>query len=344
MTDPVIPVDDLSFGSLYMELAATESPGTREQWIHVLPSGTFFGKDRRGPWKLTNAAAVIKASQRYAGSNQIPIDYEHQIIKAEKNGLPAPAAGWIDGLEARANGIWGHVVWTARAAAYIANREYRYFSPVFNHARDGSVTQIVFGAITNTPAISELVAVARSEVTNMKDMQPLPLPENFLSNIRTLLGLPETSTPEEILAAVKALTTTAMAANAADPDPTRFVPIGVLEDTVKEVNRLNKGIARTDAIAHVEHQIQAGNLPPALKSWGVALCSVNKTAFDAFVERTGGVFNALFEPQLGGRMYRAAASANHSSLDDNQRTVCQRMGLSEEDFLKARNFNAMGEY
>lgn len=73
------------------------------------------------------------------------IDYEHQTDHTSENGQPAPAAGWIRELDVRGGALWGRVEWTAKAAASIAAREYRYISPTFRHtpapANDlGSIT------------------------------------------------------------------------------------------------------------------------------------------------------------------------------------------------------------
>ena len=57
------------------------------------------------------------------------VDYEHQTEKDTE----APAAGWIRELFSRGEeGLWAKVEWTERARQYLANREYRYYSPVFS--------------------------------------------------------------------------------------------------------------------------------------------------------------------------------------------------------------------
>ncbi len=302
----------------------------------MLPSGNFASRDGRGPYRVENAAAVIEASRRYAGSRQIPIDYEHQTMKAANNGQPAPAAGWIDALQARTDGIWGRVNWTKRAAEFLARREYRYFSPTFLHAPDGTIASIINGALTNTPALPQLLALARAETSTMDPNTPTNPPETLLSGLRTLLRLSDTADEAAILAAIRDLI--AASAQSASVDPGQFVPIGVLEATVAEVNRLNQGVSLQIATTHVEHQIRAGNLPPALKAWGVQLCSVNKVAFDAFVERTKGGFNTLIEGQFGARAAMPAGGAS-SRLTDDERAVCSRMAITEDEFLKARAFN-----
>ena len=96
---------------------------------------------------MTDAGAVVNATRAAAGNTDLVIDFEHQTQHAKENGRPAPAAGWIRGLQAR-------VEWTARAAAMLKAREYRYLSPVFFHTRNGIVTRMEGAALTNYPALA----------------------------------------------------------------------------------------------------------------------------------------------------------------------------------------------
>ena len=88
------------------------------------------------------------------------IDYEHQTEGgqfASPSGL-APAAGWIKKLINRGKeGLWAVVEWTEMAKKHIANKEYRYFSPVFYQSKeDGSVVELLRLALTNAPRFNGL--------------------------------------------------------------------------------------------------------------------------------------------------------------------------------------------
>ena len=60
---------------------------------------------------------------------------------------------WIRELQARAGALWARVEWTARAAAMLKGREYRYLSPAFIHKPDGTVLRIEGAGLTNAPAL-----------------------------------------------------------------------------------------------------------------------------------------------------------------------------------------------
>ena len=96
---------------------------------------------------------LIKNSLDRRGIDMV-IDYEHQTLKD----IQAPAAGWVKKLEARGKqGLWALVDWTKKAKNYLANREYRYFSPVFSvRKKDHKIVEIKNIALTNAPRLNSL--------------------------------------------------------------------------------------------------------------------------------------------------------------------------------------------
>lgn len=291
------------------------------QWVHLIPAGTFKGRDGRGPYTVGDADQVVEETIALAGKRQIAIDYEHQIDFASKNGQPAPAAGWIAALEVRQDGIWGLVKWTATERQYLDQREYRYLSPVFHHTRAGEVKRLLRAALTNNPNLDQLAALATSE-TQM---------DNPLAELIEFAGLPEDADWPAVIAK---LTELKASAHGAVPDPAQYVPIAEFEHAVGEVNRLNQGVSETRAKHHVEAQIQGGRMPPFLRDWGVSLCTVNMPAFDAFVDRTGGTVRQLFEPS--GATAAPPDTKNPSGLTAQEREFCVNMVLSEAELLKSR--------
>lgn len=190
-----------------MELPAG---ATAPEWVQLLPYGTVSGRDGRGPYTLrdaAHAARVIAATTAYQRGADLPIDYDHQLLFVQQNGQPALASGWIKELAARADGLWGRVEWTAAAAARISGREYRYLSPVFRHAPDGTVSRIVAAALTNTPNL-ELTALASSALFHDNDED---LMNEELKKLLAALGLAETTTMEQLVAHCQGLKATVSA-------------------------------------------------------------------------------------------------------------------------------------
>lgn len=97
-----------------------------------------------------------QAEYEKRGRADMPVDYNHAMnLPAFMMADPAQAgaaAGWFQ-LAMRTDGCWAeNVRWTPRAMKMLADREYRFFSPTFEHATDGEVMNIVNCALTNMPA------------------------------------------------------------------------------------------------------------------------------------------------------------------------------------------------
>jgi phage I-like protein len=317
----------------------SEQVGHHTAWVHLVPAGTFSGIDGRGPYKLTNADAVIAATREKAGRRKMVIDYEHQSINSQANGRPAPAAGWIVGMEARADGIWGLVEWTETAAAHVSKREYHYISPVFRHAKDGTVLAIENAALTNLPNLDQLVALNRAGATMENDLA------SKLAAAAKLLGLPETAGQAEIVGRFNELFTLAsdiasltgeplIASHSANPDPAKFVPIGDFERAVADGNKLRQGVTESVAKHRVEDDMRTGNLAPFLKDWAISLCVQNMPAYDSFMERVGPAFANILTPHRIGAL--PPATTGKDTLSADELAVCSRLGLSAEEYTKAR--------
>jgi len=108
--------------------------------VQLLPAGHFKARDGRPAsiaackdWMCGPDQAQSMVAAATSQHNPMVIDYEHQTLNAERNGQPAPAAGWFKTMEWRAGeGLFAtDVDWTPAAAKAIADGEYRYISPVF---------------------------------------------------------------------------------------------------------------------------------------------------------------------------------------------------------------------
>lgn len=155
------------FAVAAVAFALPEQPGTTID-IQFTPSGDFRPADGRSmsvaAWRIdaTIAARVIqRAAERVTPA---VVDYEHQTLRKEENGQPAPAAGWIRSLHWReGKGLYGRVELTQRAREFIAANEYRFFSPVFKFDRQtGEVESIEMGALTNHPALDGMEPISLS--------------------------------------------------------------------------------------------------------------------------------------------------------------------------------------
>jgi phage I-like protein len=174
--------------------------------IMLWPAGASIRTvDGRGPYKVADAVALAAASLQAAGG-PLPIDECHATDLAAPRGEPAPARGWIVGIEAHADGsIWGKAEWTPSGAALMADRAYRYISPVIHHSADNQVLSILRASLINRPNLRGMAALHQE--SNM----------DFLAKLRAALGLKDDATEEITLTAVKDLKTSTALQSALAP-------------------------------------------------------------------------------------------------------------------------------
>jgi len=180
----------LTQGSVVLELHAQEAAAP--DWIHIVPSGTFSGKDGRGPFHLNSPQEVITASFPNP-KRPIPVDYNHTLY-AQKH--DAGAAGWIDRMESRNDGIWAHVEWTPKASRLIAEKEWRFLSPAFETAEDGTVKRIDSVGLVNRPNLPLPALNSESSQDKLSDGQ-------LREKICSLLGLDSSAVSSDILQAME---------------------------------------------------------------------------------------------------------------------------------------------
>ncbi|MFM5189266.1 phage protease [Aeromonas caviae] len=138
-------------------------------WHQLLPVGPFKARDGRpfdvpgGHWLLDKTIATTLINRAKALGQDILIDYDHQTLKVDQNGQPAPAAGWYnaDEIEWReGQGLFIKPRWTERAAALVAAKEYRFLSAVFPYDAQGRPLELRMTAITNDPGVVGMQALA----------------------------------------------------------------------------------------------------------------------------------------------------------------------------------------
>ncbi len=295
---------------------ADEASFTPPEWVHIIPAGTFSGRDGRGPYRL-DAEAVLAAFAAHGAD--LPIDYDHQSLSAEDKAGPVPAAGWIKDLAAREDGIWARVEWTPRATELLAHKEYRYISPVFRYqAKEGRVVALSGAGLTHNPNLYLQAAASRKETTDMT------LPEKLAA----LLGVPADCTEEEAVAACQRLIDEREAAHGRQPDPAEYVPVAMHRQVADQLAALQAEIARREAEAAVEAAMGARKVSPGLKDWALAYATRDLEGFKAF---------AAAAPELlpEGEL-RRAESAHGGLLTDEDRVAAKLLGMSEEAFAQAK--------
>ncbi len=139
------------------------------QDIQLTPAGLFRARDGRPEglpgWYIDAVLAATVIEQAFLQKDRFLIDYEHQTLYAEKNGQPAPAAGWYKGTDMQwreGAGLFAtNIEWTPAAAKAIANKEYRYISPVIVYNKTtGHILAVNMAALVNYAAIDGMNDIA----------------------------------------------------------------------------------------------------------------------------------------------------------------------------------------
>lgn len=331
----------------------TVADGKPADWVQLVPMGAFTGRDGR-KWIVrdaAHAAEIISASAARAGSMDLVIDYDHQTDFGAKPGVggTAIAGGWMKELQARSDGIYARVEWTAAAAEKLTGREYRYLSPVIQHTEDGTVTRILRAALTNSPNL-ELAAVAAEQLQEQEDVK---LRETLVG----ALGLAATVTDEQIAeaavtatAALSELTAIRTAAKAKDGDdataviiaiqsqaasaeidPSKYVPIETFTAVNAQLAQLMGSTATDTAEAAVNKAVEEGKILPATKPWALDYAKKDLTSFNSYV----ATLSPVIDPAARGEGGKTPPEKT-ATLSDAEKSVCATMGWDEATFLKSK--------
>ena len=223
----------MKFG-YYVDLASVKLDDKNCSWIHAMPHGKYkhpvYGEIVFDSERTKRFASNVKTKVRGIDPD---IDYDHKAKTDE-------AAGWVKDADSRPDGLWLLVDWTPDAAAKIAKRAYRYFSPEFVDEWEDSKGNkhkdvLLGGGITNRPFLKDLLPVNLSELSFAEHKKEFVLDPKAL---RQKLGLPEDATDEQVAAKVDALTAAAPPGTPTDAQGNP-VPSAPVQGTTKSADGVN---------------------------------------------------------------------------------------------------------
>lgn len=338
--------------------------------LQVTPAGQFKPRDGREmkvpSWNI-NTALATAVVQRFAAKKTPPVvDYEHQTLWKEENGQPAPAAGFFRSLEWReGEGLFAQVELTARAKQYIADGEYRYFSPVFMFDPvTGDVLDVQMGALTNNPAIDGMQALSERAAATFQLSIDHPneelLVNPLLKAVLAALGLAETTTEEQAVAALTAHTTdlgslrkqlglddtaacsamvaacTGLKAKAATAvDPAKHVPVTVVDELKGEIAALTARLGERDnkdLDSEIKAALDDGRLHKSMETWARDLGKSNRASLTAYLG-TAKPIPALLRSQTNGE---PPVLDEKTGLTPDELAVCSAMNITAEAFKAAK--------
>lgn len=289
------------------QLHATR-PGAPE-WVQLVPLGRVTGRDGRS-FTVRDPHSIVQRSLH--GGRELPVDYEHEMDTPRAPGAAGvPAAGWIKELQARADGIWGRVEWTERAAKMIAAREYRFLSPVLFHSHDGTVMRIGGAGLVHRPNL-ELKSLS-SEDSPMTETPTAP--GAALAQIAEALGLHAEATSAEIVTAIHGRTT---------PDPAQYVPIEAVKELLAAGKERFAAMSEDKARQKVDDATARGYITPGMRGWAMALCSQDPERFDEFLSCSVPAYAHLQHMHTHGARQNVQRTARVSG---DEADILRHMGI-----------------
>ncbi|AYV12986.1 phage protease [Shewanella algae] len=361
--------------AIAFEIGGAGATGDDDGWVQALPDGQFAAVDGRphdvagGKWLMDNIAfAALQANTPHQAGDLV-VDYEHQTLNREKNGEPAPAAGWFSIKEVAyrpGEGLFIKPRFTDKAMAFLAAKEYRYFSLVFGYDTATGRPQFIHsGALTNRPGVdgmlplAELSAQLNAQVSNYN--QPIAedkTVEELLKKMLAKLGItvedlnamPEEQATEALTAltalATKAEKTDALqtqlvalttenAKRGTEVDLTQYVPIATVNALREQLTALT---AENGALT-VEQTVKA-----AIDDGRAFACEKD------YLESLGKQSMAALTANLDARKPLAALTAKQTTtvpapkeqdtklavLSAEEKQLAKAWGMSEDEFAKAK--------
>jgi phage I-like protein len=325
------------------------------EWIRVLPLGKVELADHREPFTVDAASLKSMVTAFRSRGIDLVIDYEHQSLNGER----APAAGWIKDLEARGDGLWAQVDWTQQAAEYLAQREYRYFSPVLRlDPETRKPMALMHVGLTNVPAINHLPPlVARwgggAQASGEPQQEELVLrapamamefvkeKAKMVEKLKSLMGLaPEMEAGAVCDKALEAFRDLSMSLNLPDDATVAQLKGAVaalqagavrLLKTEEALQELKARMVKETTERSVEEALKAGKVSPAQRGWALEYCRRDPEGFKTFAERAPKLVPTGEELQLK----REPFDEEHSLVPE-ELALCRSLNLSAEAYLRAK--------
>lgn len=291
------------------------------EWIPLLPAGELV-LARDGRTFIPDHPAAVAA---FASSGMsMPLDWDHALDSYGVAPGSSKAAAWIDRLEARDGGLWGHVeVWTARGRESVESLEYRYISPVIYFDDDRRVVSIPRASLVNNPALL-MPALCRENTMN----------EHVNRLLAGLDLMPETLSEDQIGTVLE----TFQRGKYPQVSLESHVPVEQYELVVGELAATKVSLETYQAQAHqekvqrvIKDALSSGRLMPSERVFFESQAAKDLASVETFL--------ASRAPIVGGGSKAAPVITNPAepaTLTDEEKSVAKAGGITPAQFAAAK--------
>ena len=340
-------------------------------WHQLLPAGAFTARDGRpfdvegGQWHLDEQTADVLIGKARKLGQDILIDYDHQTLKTDQNGQPAPAAGWFNADEIlwrEGEGLFIKPRWTEKAAAHLSAGEYRFLSAVFPYDANGRPLELRMAALVNDPGVvgmQALAALAAQFNSTTHSSKEEPQMNELLKKLLAMLGIEvpvdgqltgeqETAALSALEAAldkskkVPELEQSVAALKAATPaqglvDLDKYVPKETYTALVEQLAVLSAKVDTTDADSVIKEAREKGKVVAAEEDYlrqyaaqkGVAALKAMLAPRPALAALSAQQTSSLPDPQTKGT----------AVLSAEDKYAADQLGISHAEFAKLKETN-----
>lgn len=284
-------------------------------WIKVTPRGKFTARDGRN-FDVDPETLVARFR---ADGIKVAVDIDHATVRKAQSGDAAPAVGWIEELEARADGLYGRVEWLDEGKRVLAARTHRYISPVFPSDDKGKAAWLHSAALVAVPAAS-MPAVASATPTHQET--------TMLNAIATKLGLAAQADENSCLSAITTLQARV------DPAVHQEV-LNQLSAKTTELETLAASVRKEKVDRLLEDALKAKKISPAQRASYETLC-----ATDAGLAEVTKLLETLGAGLAASGLDDKQTPGGVATLSAEDRDVMKMMDLTEEQYRKANGLTA----
>jgi hypothetical protein len=180
----------------------------KDGWYHIAPIGTFHhepsGMDQViDKESIASMVDTFHEEEKAAGPHWpgILVDFDHFSHDTDK---PTMAAGWIEDLQGRPDGLWGLIHWSDLGEAAVRGGRYRLISPVWNVDDCKQVDKETIKpmklhrvAVTNDPNIKGMVPMSNRMAPSSDEEVPIAAkrPKGWRKSIPQAPAAPVTNLP-----------------------------------------------------------------------------------------------------------------------------------------------------
>lgn len=356
-------------GETNVAILAAEISQANSELVQLLPAGSFNAVDGRPAdvptkhWLLDQQAfEQLKANTPHQMGDLV-IDYEHQTLKAETNGQPAPAAGYfnINDVEfVPGKGLFIKPRWTDKAKAALSGGEYKYISAVFGYDRNtGRPTFLHSAGLVNRPGVDGMAPLASLAAEQFNSNNPNPIGDNAMNEaliaLLKALGISidgKDLADPAVLSAVQAEAITALGAiqttanqaealtqqvavlSAGNVDPAKYVPIAAVTELQTQVAALQAQMNGGEVDSLVSAGLADGRIIPAMESWARDLGKQDVAQLKAYLDKAAPI--AALKGKQTDDTNVDDDNNDVTALSADDKYTADQLGMSYDDFAKEK--------